>query len=80
MKTSDLYKLNKDELIYLISTIREETIKETVENISKDIKRLRYFLVLQELDKIKKDFLKKYELQLEELDLIMKVTENAKER
>ena len=78
METSDLYKLNKDELIYLISTIRDQAIKETEENISNDTKRLRYLLALQDLDEVKENLLKKYKERPEKVDLIMELTENAK--
>lgn len=36
MNNSQLYKLNKDELIYLISIIREQTIKEAETKYLKD--------------------------------------------
>lgn len=75
MNNSDLYKLNKDELVYLISTIREHSIQEGEERTLKNIKKIKYTLALHNLEKYKQQ--QKF-LYPDIQEYIQKITNNAK--
>ena len=71
---TNLYKLNKDELVYLISTIKENTIEE----LSKDKKRLRYLLALQELKEYKKEIINDTKYNDSDKEIFIELFEKAK--